>query len=298
MQDYYDSRFLARAKEMMVYDVGAQRTNVPQNEGKTVKWNRFTPLSKATSALSEATNPSFVDMTTNQVSATISPYGNTTKVGELFELTSLDTNLEEHVDVHGQNAGETLDELTKDTLVSGATTEFVNNVGATSSVASSDTLSGAEVRERRVQLMQNKARPFEDNLFRAIIPVSGSYDLRGDSEWLDARRYVDAEQILNGEVGRLHGFRFVETNNERVQSGAGSGSIDVYSTFFMGRNSYGIVNLEGQPEERMIVKQPGPEDTSNPLNMFSTVGWKAYYASTVLNSSWVIELEHSTGANI
>jgi len=290
MSTYYDKVFLDRAEEMMRYDVGAQQRDIPQSEGKSIEWNRFSSLSKATSALSEATNPSFTDMTTNTVSATVQPYGNATKAGELYDLTSIEQGLREHVEVHGQNAGETLDELIKTELEGNGTDQFVGGT-ALSDVASSDTLDGAAVRTAVTTLKENKARQFEDGRFRSVVPVSGTYDLRADSEWLDAYRYTDAENIRNGEIGELHGVRFFETNNQSSESS----SPTVYHTFVFGRNAYGTVNIEGQPERRIHVKQPDSSSTNDPLDMFSTVGWKAHFATKVLNSNWLVEVHHASG---
>lgn len=290
MSTYYDKRFLDRAKEMMVYDVGAQVRDLPRGEGKTVNFNRFTPLAKQTTALTEATNPSALDMTSTIVSATVAEYGAYTTVGSLFSLTSIDQGLSEHVDVHGQNAGETLDELVKNELDGGGTVQRAAGK-ALSAIATSDTLTGEEIRKAVRTLKVNKARLFPNNHFRAIVPVSAAHDLRGNSEWLDANRYVNPENIKNGEIGRLHGVEFHETNNEVVNGSAGSGSADVYSTFVFGQNSYGIVDIASESKPRIYVKQPGPNDTSNPINLYSTIGWRATFVSKVLNSNWLIELK-------
>lgn len=299
MSTYYDKRFLERAKEMVVYDIGADVKRLPLNEGKTVVWNRFSPLAKATTPLTEATNPSAVDMTSTQVSAAVAEYGNYTKVGTLFEVTSIDVGLREHVDTHAQNAAETIDELILNELDGGGTAQIVNDVAATSAIASSDTLDGAEVREAVSDLKLAKAMPFANNYYRAIIPVSVAYDLRGDSEWLDAYRYTDADNIRNGLVGKLHGVEFYETNNEAVTADAGSGNVDVYKTFVFGQHAYGVVDLAGQGKPIIYVKRPNANDTSNPLDLYSTIGWKSHFATKVLNSSWLIEIESasSIGAN-
>lgn len=283
---------------MITYDVGADVKRIEQNMGKQVNWTRRTPLAAATTPLTEATNPSETAMTSTTVSAAVAPYGAFTKAGTLYSLTSIDEGLKEHVDVHAQNAAETIDELIEAELDGGGTTAVANGVAA-SAVATSDTIDGADVRARYRQLLVNKAYKFGDNHFKAIIPVSVVHDLRGDSEWLDASRYVDTEVIKSGEVGRLHGFKFHETNNETIDADAGASNVDLYTTYFLGAHAYGIVDLAGQMGPRIYVKQPGATDTSNPLDMFSTIGWKAHFAAKVLNSNWVIEYKSasSQGAN-
>lgn len=290
MSIYYDKVFLDRAEEMMVYDVGAQKKAHPTNSGKTVYFNRFSPLAKATTPLTEATTPSSVDMSTTIVSATISEYGTYTKAGSLFSMTSIDENLKEHTEVMGQNAGETLDTLIAAELSANATEQRANGKAALSAIATSDTLDGAEIRKAVKTLKKNKAKKFENGLFKGIVPVSSEYDLRGDSEWLDAHRYVTPENIKNGQLGKLHGVEFYETNNEVVQTDAGASNAEVYSTFIFGKNAYGTLRLEGQPEKRIYVKQPGAQDTSNPIDMYSTVGWKSAFVAKILNSNWVIEI--------
>lgn len=180
----------------------------------------------------------------------------------------------------------------------GGTAQVVNSL-AVSAVTATDIIDGVEVRKAYRTLFLNKAPKFKDGHYRGIIPTSVAADLRGDSEWLDARRYTNAEDQLSGEVGRLHGIRFVETNNEMVTADAGSGNVDVYTTFIFGSNAYGTVDLAGQTGPRVIVKNPSASDTSNPLDLYSTVGWKANFVCKVLNSAWVIELKtaSSFGAN-
>jgi N4-gp56 family major capsid protein len=293
MSVFYDKVFLERAQAMIVYDVGAERKAMERNMGKQVNWTRRSPLAVATTALTEATNPSATEMTSTTVSAAVQPYGAYTQAGTLYELTSIDQGLREHVEVHAQNAAETLDTLIRNELDGGGTS-LVANSKAVSAVATSDTLDGADIRRAVRQLKLNKAIKFPNNHFRSVIPVSVVHDLRGDSEWLDAYRYTNAENIRNGLAGRLHGVEFFETNNEMVAANAGAGNVDVYTTFIFGQHAYGTVDIAGESTPRIIVKSPGPQDTSNALDMFSTVGWKAHFATKVLNSDWVIEYKSAS----
>ena len=289
MQIFYDKVFLDRAEMELRYDFGAQKKTMPKNSGKTVYFNRFSPLAVATTALTENTNPSGVDMSSTVVSATIAEYGNYTRVSSLFEMTSLDEGLKEHVEVMSQNAGETLDTLIAAELSGSATAQIVGGKVLTA-VAATDTLTGAEIRKAVRTLKKNKAKTFEDGLFRAIIPTSAAYDLRGNSEWLNANTYVNVDLYKNGQLGVLHGVKFAETNNEITVSS----TVTIYETYVFGKNAYGMLNLAGQPEKRIVVKNPGANDTSNPLDMYSTIGWKAYFVAKVLNSAWIIKIQ--TGA--
>lgn len=287
MSTYYDKVFLERAEAALTYDVGAQAKNVPLNSGKVVYFNRFSPLAAATSAITDAAVPTAVDMTGTIVSATIATYGTYTKVGQEFNLTSIDEGLKEHVAVMGQNAGETLDTLIAAALSASNTEQLAGAKSALTAVAATDTLSGAEIRKAVRTLKKNKAKTFSNGMFKAIVAASAAYDLRGNSEWLDASRYTDAANIKNGQLGKLYGVEFYETNNEVSESS----TVTVYHNFVFGANAYGIVRLEGQPGSRIYVKTPGSTDTSNPIDTWSTVGWKASMVAAVLNSSWIVDIK-------
>lgn len=304
VQVYYDKVFLDRAKIELRHDFGAQVKNVPLNSGAVVRWTRFSPLALITTALSEATNPAEVAMTATQVSATLAEYGNVTNVSSLFSMTQIDVDLKEHIEVHGQNAGESIDVLIRNELASGATVQIVATATALiTDIRMTDVFTGLEVRKAVRTLKLNKAQRFESGLYRGIIGPASSYDLFGNSEWLDAHRYTTSDAIERGVVGKLHGVEFVETNNQYVQLSGGFSTsttnvANVYSTFIFGKNAYGVVNLGSITAPTVIVKNPGPNDTSNPLNMFSTVGWKMPFATKTLNSTWIIMIKSSTaGAN-
>ena len=307
MQIFYDRVFLDRAKNELRYDWGAQVKNIPMNSGKTVYFTRFTPLAIVTSPLSEAANPTAVDMTAATVSATLADYGAYTVVGSLYSMTSIEEGLKEHVSVHGQNAGESIDQLIRTELVSantytGATGTLVQiPAGATalSTIHTTDTLTGLEIRRAVRTLKNNKAQKFESGLFRGIIGPYTAMDLMGNSEWLDAHRYTTSDAIERGVVGKLHGVEFVESNNQYYVLSAGFSTsatnvANVYSNFIMGKNAYGVINLGSISAPKVYVKNPSANSTDNPLDQFSTVGWKMPFAVKTLNANWLIHIR--TGA--
>jgi hypothetical protein len=45
---------------------------------------------------------------------------------------------------------------------------------------------------------------------------------------------------------------------------------------------------------KVYVKNPGSGDTSNPIDQYSTIGWKMPFAVKTLNANWLINIK--TGA--
>jgi N4-gp56 family major capsid protein len=257
---------------------------MPLNSGKTIYFNRMTPLAVQTTALTEGTTPAAISMSSTIVSATIAQYGTYTAVSDAFALESIDVGLKEHVSVMAQNAGETIDTLIAAELSANNTVQFANAKSALSALAATDTLTGAEVRKAVRTLKKNKARMFPEGMFRSIVPASAAYDLRGSTEWQNSLIYTDATDYKKGVLGSIHGVRFVETNNEITESS----TVTVYHTYVFGDGGYAMLNLEGQPAQHIYVKTPGPSDTSNPLNLYSTVGWVAYFVAKALNTNWIV----------
>ena len=143
MSTYYEKVFLARAEYEYIFNQGAQMRTQPANEGKQVVFTRHTPLATATTALTEGVNPAEVNLTATNVSATLAEYGNTVKISRFLSLTSIDANNKEKIEVIGQNMGETLDELTRNELFTGATTQLAGAKSALTDVAITDVLSVA-----------------------------------------------------------------------------------------------------------------------------------------------------------
>lgn len=307
MSIFYDKVFLERALLELRHDFGATVKNVPLNAGTTVYWNRFTPLAVSTTALSEASNPTAVDMTSTLVSAVLADYGGYTVVGSLYSMTSIDENLKEHVSTYGQLAGETIDTIIRNVMFSGATAQLVSTATAASTysnVHTSDVMTGLEIRKAVRTLKVNKAPKFEGGLYRGIIGPYVAMDLLGNSEWLDSVRYTTSDQIKNGVIGKIHGVEFVESNNAYYTASAGfSSSVNtvaaVFDTFVFGKGAYGTVSLGNTTAPKIYVKNPGANSTDNPIDQFSTVGWKMPFAAAVLNSNWLISIKTgATGANL
>lgn len=300
MQIYYDRVFLERAKLELRFDFGADTKQIPMNSGKQVNFTRFTPLALVTTALSEATNPTAVDMSATTVSSVLADYGNYTTVGSLYSMTSIEIGLAEHVSVHGQNAGESIDNLIRAELQTNGTGLTVSTATFLTTVHTTDTLTGLEIRRVVKTLKLNKAPKFPGGLYRGVITPYAAMDLMGNSEWLDAHRYTTSDALERGVVGKLAGVEFVESNNPNSYTASAGFSTSLNNvaglvvTTFFGAHGYGVINLGSITAPKVYVKNPGANSTDNPLDMFSTVGWKMPFAVKVLNQPWVIAL--TTGA--
>jgi N4-gp56 family major capsid protein len=116
-------------------------------------------------------------------------------------------------------------------------------------------------------------------------------DLMSDSTWIPLQQY-QGDGIYKGEIGRFCGMRVVEATQvfrSAVATPATySGTGNVYHSLMLGKEAFGVTKFTGDGKPRIIVKNPGPGDTSNPLNRYSTVGWALPFVPKALNGNFAI----------
>lgn len=295
MSTYYEKVFLERAEYEYIFNQGAQMRTHPANEGKSVVFTRHTPLATATTALTEGVNPAEVNLTASNVTATLAEYGNTVKISRFLSLTSIDEQNKEKIEVVGQNMGETLDEITRNELYTGATTQLAGGKSALTDVAVSDVLSVDELRKAVRTLKNNKARRYQDNgSWMGKLGPNTSYDLTTDTTFINADIYDNgATKLYNGELGKILDVRLIESPNQYEDVDGGASSADVFSNFVHGSDAFGCIDLMGDKPQVYIIPHTDI-DSNNPAGRFSTVAWAASYVCKTLNSSWLVDVK--TGA--
>lgn len=204
----------------------------------------------------------------------------------------------------GINAAQTIDLFVGNVLHAGtARTIYAGAAVSRVTVASTHLLTGALVRRVVSILKQANVAPFADGFYRAFINPMVTFDLQGDTAtggWVDVSKYAQPGNLLNGEIGRYMGVRFIETNvaNNFANGGVGS-TVDVYSTFFFGPDAFAFGDL-GSIKAYMV--SPGG-DHYDPLAQKAIVGWKAMFGTKLIaqtgagNKYARVESASSIGAN-
>lgn len=294
MSTYYEKVFLARAEYEYIFSQGGQMRTQPANEGKSIVFTRHTPLATATTALTEGTNPGEVNLTATNVSATLAEYGTTVRISRFLSLTSIDANNKEKIEVVGQNMGETLDELTRNELFTGATTQFAGGATALSAIASTNVLTIAEIRKAVKTLKKNKARRYQDKVasWMGKLGPDTSYDLTSDSTFLSADIYDNgAQKLYNGELGTILSVRLIESPNQKSESS----TVTVFSNFIHGSDAFGTIDLDADKPQLYIIPHT-KVDSGNPAGRFSLVSWAATKVDKTLNSNWLINVKTAASA--
>ncbi len=313
MKTFYDKRLIQNAEPQLVHDQFGQERNIPQGSGKTVEFRKYSSLPKATTPLTEGVTPDGQSLSVTTITATISQYGGYLAFSDILDLTAIDNNIVEGTTLLGSQSGRTLDTITRNILHAGTNVYYapsVSTAGVETVVTSRTSLSTSCLMRtqdvfRMAALLKAANAEKIDGSYVCIIHPLVAYDLMMDADklWIDVAKYTTPESILEGEIGKLGGVRFVETSEAKIwvdstcpatTTGSGESAVTTYTpvfgSLFLGANAYGKTQLEGGGLET-IVKPLGSGGTADPLNQRSTVGWKATKVAERLTEEFMIRFE-------
>lgn len=287
VKTFYEKVFLARAQYELVLKEGAQVRTHPANEGRTVNFTRYTPLSIITTPLGELSNPVTCAITACTVAMTLSEYGLTTYHSKLLTLVSIDSGMKEKVELVGQNMGETLNRLVRAELENG--TSYYGNDHHVANFTAGDTLDACDIRLMTKALELAKAMPYKDGLYLGKTDPISKYNLIGDTTWVNSKTYSDVKDLYNGEMGELYQVRWLlnkDYSSGTEAASTASSTVTRFYTYVHGDNSFGVYDLAQDTPKLYIL--PNQVDSNSPAGRVSIVSWAGSYATKILNSAWVL----------
>lgn len=218
-QDVLNRHILKKAETKLVHDQFGQKVQIPRGKTKTIAWDRLSPLPKATKPLTEGITPKGSTINITRITAQPVQYGNYVSYTDSFDFFKNDPSPEvlKMNDLLGRNAAETLDDITKDVLAAGTNVLYAGGVASRAELESGLTVT--DIRKAVNQLKRNKAVPFDDGYYVAIVHPDVTFDIQSDENWKKPHEYADTKNIYKGEIGELYGVRFVETPDAKVFRG-------------------------------------------------------------------------------
>jgi len=308
---YYDRKLLERAKPLLVFNMFGQQRPLPQGSSKVIKFRRYASLDNAGS-LNEGQKPDSTQLSVTDITATVVQYGAFVELSDVVQLVIEDKILNESVELLGDQMAQTLDSLTATVLKAGSNVIYTNG-SARGTLAS--TVNSAAFEKAIRLLRRNNATMFTEIVkastgvgtlpirpaFWAFVHPDVVRDLEGLDNFVSVERYASQGPVHEGEVGAYKNIRFIATTQAPVAAAGGAGydgtfysegetNNDVYQIIIIAKNAYGITELE-RASVSSIIKTPGPQDTSNPLDQWSTVGWKAWHVAKILNDAFMVRIE-------
>lgn len=102
-------------------------------------------------------------------------------------------------------------------------TVAVNGTFGSTSAVNMNVFHVEEIRDYMFDTL--RVPPLENDDYVAIFRTLGLRGIKRDDDWADWHRYTDPQAKFNGEVGRIEGIRFIETNHANALGKVGSNSV-------------------------------------------------------------------------
>ena len=313
---FFDEMLLRRAKPRLIHMLGAQEKTLPQNQGvDSVRFRRYDKLAQNITPLTEGTTPAGKTLGQTLITVQLNQYGDFVRIFDELAGISKEAIFAETSDLLGDQAGESLDSVTRDVIYAGTSVDFANSRVSRITVAAGDVMDIGTIRNSVQVLKDADALEFTTQGSATdqvgTVPIRPAYwgymhtsqrqTFKQLTGFVEAHEYPSTVTPLIGELGEVEGVRWIETTNGEIFAAGGAAGIDVYGSLIIAQGYHGVVNpsaaapAPGEPASplglQFIAKPFGGGGAEDPLNQRSSGGWKGNFAAVILNNAFGIRLE-------
>jgi len=302
MQDYFSRELLDTIEKTVVLDQFAMKSPLPaKGGGRNMTFFRYLEGdSSNVTQLTEGSTPTTKALELEKVEVDLEQYGQVLSISDIADATALFNNIEQATLRIGRDSALHLDSIIRAELFSNVTNVTDIFSGSTTSWGTSITAADAsDWLDAATALKINAATPL-DGGFIAVVGPQQARDLLADSEWQEAHHYAEPQARLRGEIGRMHGVRFIETTEPFIANDSASqytyaAGGDTYGSVVIGAQAYGVPELSSQSTYSPKVYIVNGADKGDPLNQKILVGFKSFFAAKTIQPKHVARVYSKTG---
>jgi len=271
---------------------------------KTVIFRGFNRLALPLTPLNEGITPAGSSLTLNQVTAVLSQYGDFTTITDIAEFLWDKSLIKDASNVLGIQSSETIDTTIMNVAVAGTNVIYGDGTVSTRATVTSAMIITTTLITRAVRWLERNnvekfaGAPMIGNAYALVIHPDVATDLRLDSGFISAVNYSSPTptneyrgDLFTGELGYWMGVRIIPTTMSPVFAAAGLTSQAIYGSLCFGKGAYAVSEFSGGL--KTYIHTGGVQDTSDPLEQRSTVGWKWEGTAAILDNLRMIRLETS-----
>lgn len=308
-QTSFNKKLLPHAVQLMVLDQFATKSAFPANAGaKTIRMHRAIAGTAAdVSSLSEGVAlTTYTEVDLEYVEATLAQFGQVIKISDVLGMTELFNTLILGRAKMGEAAALHADQIVRNVIVSGVTTNKIYAGGATTFnglvalTAANGALAITDLL-RAMTALQIQRAPKHNGEYVAIVPPQVAFDLMQDTQFfVPYNNYQDNKNVMKGEVGKWFNIRVVVNTvpfreaNTNGTEGTFASTGPIFTSIVVGDDAYGTPIMAGQSPYNPHIYINDKADKSDPLNQFTIAGWKAYWAALMLNEKWAVTIRSKT----
>ena len=265
-------------------------------DGVTTNFPEYGKLAAATTPLTDGTILASTDLTDTPHILTPAEYGKVTQPSMLANLTTSNKARVAAGRVIAMNSAETQNVLGYTALAASTNIILANDAASVEAIDANDTVQDRDIKDAVAELAALNAMrfPFEGMpmLAGGVHPYVAD-DIRNLDNFIEASKYAAATKLISGEIGSYAGVRFFETTGNVVNSDAGSGNVDVYTTVIF---AMGALGKATSLAPHIIVKPNG----ADPQDRTMFVSWYGVFVYGIINQSslYAIKSAASLGANV
>ena len=291
--NYYNGALLANARPNLIFGQLGKKENLPKNNTLTKEWHKFNKLGDL-QQLDEAVIPTGQRLWETKLTSTIAQYGSYVTLSDIVQMRSVDPVLQAATEELGAAAALTMEKLTRTVLMAntnvlygtvvqadgtvvGQATSMADLAAKLKATAGNKCVLDTSLINLAQTLLQTELAPFMSGqeYVGAIHPMV-TFDLREGHDWLEIQKYANPTNIYNGEIGKLHGVRFVQSTVAPIVT---VDNVKLALTMIFGKDAFGVIDPEGGSMETIIHSK---HEIGGPLDQFSTVGCKVETATKIL----------------
>ena len=274
-----------------------------------------------------------VTPTVTDAQKAVSKYGTHILLNEEAECFNFNGQTAELLDILADNAGRVVNQIVRNEVEDNATIVYSNGAsdGNTGTVVTTTTLNNV-VNTLQRNVGDTFLAMTRGSVNIGTVPILAAYygcchpdvayDISQISGFTSVEKYAGQVAVMPGEFGYYGlagtGIRFMSTPDASIDAGLGAtgagaatmrtssgDNADLYSTVVWARHAVGTLGLgkevptdAGDVGRKMavidIINKPfGSAGTADPLNEYSTLGWKSWVAAKVLNGNWIRTIRSS-----
>lgn len=312
-------QFLVRALPYLVVEKFGQAFPLPERSTKNAKFRRYEALDATPSALTEGVTPASQDITTTDITVSLTQYGGLVTLTDVLIDTDDTQPLQNAAEVVGEQAAEMIERIRLGVLLAGTNVEYSNGAAR----AAVNTPISLNLQRRITRKLKNQRARYINSIIRstpsfntenvlpgfiAICHPDCEADLRSISGFQDVKDYGTVSPFEN-EIGAVEQVRYLFTTLMEPFADAGgniaglgtpvvstSGTkADVYPILYIAKDSYGLVPFKGVNAVTPYILNPTPSK-SDPLGQRGHIAWKTMQSALILNQAWLVRAEVAVSA--
>ncbi len=294
---HYQRMVLTRVLPAFLYNQFGLDVTMPQHEGDTTKWRRWSNLADQLTPLTEGEDPTPLLLSKTDITAILKEYGALIKTASWRDFTGLTDDNQQMANVLLDNMRSTLDSLARDVLDGTSSTTTASNGSPT----------GTFLNKTDIDTVVTNLEGQNSMKFKAMIPAGvkistspirsayigiGSTDQRPRLEAVAGFKHVSSyannTQIMEHEFGSTGDVRWLLTSKAPKDTSTPV----LYSNIIMAKEFFGNVKIKGNTADGPLVFTPA-DKTGSGLRRFSLLGWIQNYAARLLNDNFGHNLKSS-----